>query len=128
MAAALSDRAFGLTFAGFLAIVTGAIGWARGGLPVGLALLALAFLATALIAPVALLPLNRLWMRIARRIGIVTNYLLLGAFLYLIVLPTGLVLRALRIDPTARRFAPEAETYLTPVKRHSSAETLIDQF
>ena len=46
--------------------------------------LALCFLVLAILVPVALMPLNRLWGMIAIRLAVVNNHLVLGLFFYLV--------------------------------------------
>jgi hypothetical protein len=128
MAASLANRPFGLTIGGILGALGGLFWWTRGAPPVGLLGTALGFLAIALFAPGILLPVNRLWTLFAHRLGILTNYLLLGLFLYVFVTPLGLMIRAFGRDPMSRRFLPEAESYLTAVQRSNSSESLADQF
>ena len=123
-----SDRAFGLTFAAVFAII-GLVGWlvfeAR---LIWAPVAASVFLLVALAAPGILLPLNRLWARIAHRVGLFSNALLLGSFFFLFVLPLGLIIRLFGKDPMARTIDAEAETYWTPVGRQCDRETLTDMF
>lgn len=123
-----SDRAFGLMFACVFAILFGAIwsifdirwNWA--------AILAAAFLAVSLLVPWTLLPLNRLWGRFAFRVGHVNNHLILGLFFYLVMLPTGLMMRLFGQDPMARRLMPKSESYWQPVRRNPDRENFTDMF
>jgi hypothetical protein len=123
-----SDRAFGLTFAAVFAII-GLVGWlvfeAR---LIWAPIAASVFLLVALAAPGILLPLNRLWARIAHRVGLFSNALLLGSFFFLFVLPLGLMVRLFGKDPMVRTIDAEAETYWTPVGRQCDRETLTDMF
>ena len=123
-----SDRAFGLTFAAVFAII-GLVGWlvfeAR---LIWAPVAASVFLLVALAAPGILLPLNRLWARIAHRVGLFSNALLLGLFFFLFVLPLGLIIRLFGKDPMVRTIDAEAETYWTPVGRQCDRETLTDMF
>ncbi len=123
-----SDRAFGLTFAAVFAII-GLVGWlvfeAR---LIWAPVAASVFLLVALAAPGILLPLNRLWARIAHRVGLFSNALLLGSFFFLFVLPLGLIIRLFGKDPMVRTIDAEAETYWTPVGRQCDRETLTDMF
>ena len=123
-----SDRAFGLTFAAVFAII-GLVGWlvfeAR---LIWAPIAASVFLLVALAAPGILLPLNRLWARIAHRVGLFSNALLLGSFFFLFVLPLGLLVRLFGKDPMVRTIDAEAETYWTPVGRQCDRETLTDMF
>lgn len=122
-----SDRAFGLMFAVVFAVVA-TVGffvfdavwrWAVAA--------AATFLAVALAAPWLLLPLNRLWAAFAMRLGHASNFVLLGAFYFVVVLPAGLIMR-LFTDPMARRIDSAAASYWTAVGRKADAETYRDQF
>ena len=65
---------------------------------------------------------------IEHRLGHVNNYLLLGLFFCVFIVPAGLVLRLLGRDPMCRGFDAKAPTYWTPVTRRTDAETLRDMF
>ena len=123
----MTDRAFGLTFAGLFSIIF------LIGLLVFDAMLywslwiAGLFAALALAAPGVLLPLNRLWGWFAFRLGHASNYLLLGLFLYVIMTPLGLVLRVCGWDPMARRIESK-RSYWTAVGRGTDPATLRDMF
>ncbi|MCP5041400.1 MAG: hypothetical protein GY944_10275, partial [bacterium] len=43
--------------------------------------------------------------------GFVLSYLIMGALFFLIITPTGLVMKAIGRDPLERKFDPDAETY-----------------
>ncbi|MGQ0663477.1 MAG: SxtJ family membrane protein [Pseudomonadota bacterium] len=126
--ARLSDRAFGLAFAVVFALIAlsgwvffdGPIRWA--------AALAALFLAFALAAPGLLLPLNRLWGALARRLAVVNNYLILGLFFYLILTPMGVLLRLFGRDPLGLKPDRTAASYFRPVRRQLDPETLSDLF
>jgi len=76
--------------------------------------LALILALWALIAPVTLEPIYRGWMRMGLMIGSVTTPLILGIVFFLVVLPTGLVMRLFGHDPMARELNDEASTYRVP--------------
>lgn len=123
-----SDRAFGLTFATVFAVIAG-VGWLAFDAVLYWAMAVSAvLLVIALALPGILLPFNRLWSVFAHRLGHVNNYVLLGLFFYLMVLPAGLVGRLLGWDPMHRVLRPKANTYWTPVERHTDAETFRDMF
>ena len=123
-----SDRAFGLTFAAVFAIVT-IVAWlvfdARAYWAVGISA---GFLVVALVLPSALLPLNRLWGVLTPRIARFFNFVLLALFFYLFVLPFGLIIRLLGRDAMQRKLDPKANTYWTPITRHTDETTLHDMF
>lgn len=123
---AQTDRAFGLMFAAVFAIITvvayagfgHTLSWAAG--------LAVAFLAVALVRPVLLLPLNRLWRHFAGALGAVNNRVLLGAFYLVMVVPLGQVMRLLGKDPMERQNT--AGSMWRPVPRKFDADTVDDMF
>ena len=123
-----SNRQFGLMFAALFAIIA-AIGWfAFDARLYWAAVLVVLFAALALICPEFLLPLNRLWGLLAQRLGRVNNYLLLGIFLYVVIFPTSVIMRILRVDPMDRRLEPSSNSYWRPVERHATAESFEDMF
>jgi hypothetical protein len=123
-----SDRAFGITFAVVFAVIP-SVGWLVFDAMLNWAwVLSAFFLAMALVAPGALMPLNRLWAGFAHRVGQVSNYLLLGLFFYLLVLPFGLIIRLLGRDPMDRKLDPKTKSYWSPITRRAEAETFRDMF
>ena len=124
----LSNRAFGLMFAGVFAVIACVAWLVFDVVLVWIAGVSAAFLVAALTVSAILLPLNRFWGVVARGIGYVNNYILLGLFYYLFIVPTGVILRILKGDPMDRVFDAKAQSYLTPVQRHTSAEVFRDLF
>jgi hypothetical protein len=123
-----SDRGFGLTFAGFFAVVFAA-GWALfDARPYWALALALLFAALALAYPLVLMPLNRLWGLLGARLGHVNNRVLLGVVFYMVITPMGVALRLFGKDLIGRRIDRGAETYLTPLTRGSDSASFRDQF
>ncbi len=123
-----SDRAFGVTFAVIFSAIA-VVGWWAYDVTLTWALVAsLACLVVALVVPWVLLPLNRLWGGLTRRLGRVTNFLLLGLFFYIIMLPVGGVIRILGRDPVQRPTDPTTDSYFTAVTRHANAKTYPDMF
>jgi hypothetical protein len=122
------NRAFGLMMAALFSVVA-TIAWLLSG---QILLWAFAIsgvlLVTALLVPGLLMPLNRLWMLLGQRIGVVSNHLLLGIFFFLLITPMGGVLRLLRRSSIQKRPDPSAKSYWTPVGRKTTAETYVDQF
>jgi len=124
----LTDRQFGLMMGAALLVIVAA-GWFVFETFLKGALVAAAlFGIIALVLPVALLPLNRLWGVFAEKLGGFTNFLLLGSFFYLFVMPFGLIIRLIGRDPMKRNIDQGAKTFWSPVTRHTDEETLRDMF
>lgn len=123
-----TDRAFGLTMAGALAAIAAIVWYVGGEPPTVLASVAAAFILLALASPGLLLPLNRLWQAFAARLSKVSNLLILGTFFFLVVMPTGLIIRLVGRDPLRRSRDPAAKSYWSPVDRQTDADTLADMF
>lgn len=62
-------------------------------------------------APMALLPLYRLWVKFAMGLAWFNTRLLLGMVFYLVMTPIGLIMRLLGKDPMTRKMDPEAKSY-----------------
>lgn len=67
-----------------------------------------------LIRPAALLLVYRMWMTLAYPIGFVLSNVLMGAVYYLVITPTGLVMRAFGWDPMSRRIDRSAASCWVP--------------
>ena len=95
-------RRFGLTVGGAFALL-GLVSWARGHHipPLVLGSLAVGLIVPGLVAPRALGPVQRVWMRAAMVIGEFNSRVILGVFYYLVLAPVGLV-RRLFGDPLDR--------------------------
>lgn len=59
-------------------------------------------------------PVHGAWTGAAELVGRGVTQVLLASVYFLVVTPLGLLLRALRRDPLARRFERERRTYWTP--------------
>ena len=99
----LSDRIFGITFAILFALIFIVfyyifdinLFWAPW--------VCIVFALTALLAPGVLMPLNRLWSKLAILLSQLNNTVLLGVFFFLAILPTGLTLRLFGYDPMGKK-------------------------
>ena len=106
-----SDRGFGLVFAGVFAII-GAVklwhGHAGGGIWCAAALV---FLILAIVRPMLLAPLNRLWLKLGLLLYKVVNPIVMALIFSLAILPTGLLMRLFRKDPLRLKCDPQARTF-----------------
>lgn len=73
-------------------------------LAAGLALIALVF-------PLGLKPVYRVWMAFGMFMGAINTRLILGVLFFLVFSPFAIVLYACRWDPLARKFDSTADTY-----------------
>lgn len=106
-----SDRAFGLVFAGVFLLIAGwplfhgeAIRWWSAGAGA-------VFLLAALVKPVLLAGMNRLWIKLGILLGKVVSPVALGILFYGVVTPIGLLIRLTGKDPLRLKFDPGAGSY-----------------
>lgn len=124
----LSNRGFGFAFTIIALIIVAIRWWSTGDVPrLGLGIAGGLFV-VALVLPAVLLPLNRLWTQIASRLSVVTNTLLLGIAMYLLLFPVGVMMRLFRRELLDRSLSPDAESYLVTVTRQTNTDTLPDIF
>jgi saxitoxin biosynthesis operon SxtJ-like protein len=124
-----SDRTFGLVMAGAFAVVTAFNGWHGGRFWPWTCGLATLFLATALVRPVLLNPLNRAWLKFGLLLHRIVSPLVMALIFYGTVWPTGLVMRMLGKDLLRLKRQPDAASYW--IKRQPpgpAPETMKDQF
>jgi len=106
-----SDRSFGFVFAVFFLLI-GVFPLIRLAQPHLWALVLAAILAVVSMAvPAWLHPFNRLWFRFGLLLHRVVTPLVMGALFLIAVVPTGLIMRALRKDLLRLRFDPSAGSY-----------------
>ncbi|MCC6867728.1 MAG: hypothetical protein IT522_02795 [Burkholderiales bacterium] len=106
-------RKFGLVMAAAIAVVFGlALPWlfARPW-PAWPFVLAAVFVAFGLVAPRALGPVQRLWMKLGQALGWFNSRLVLSLVFVVVVVPLGLVMRLAGKDPVSRRRDPNAASY-----------------
>ena len=72
----------------------------------------------AAVAPMALLPLYRIWVKFAIALAWFNTRLLLGIVFYLVITPTGLCMRLFGYDPLDRKIDKEAATYWKEKEQH----------
>jgi hypothetical protein len=106
-----SERAFGLVFAGFFALL-GALSLYNDGQRWHYWLaLAVVFAVLAYAAPHVLAPLNRLWAKFGLLLHHIISPFFLGIVFYLCVTPIGFIMRLTGMDPMRRKFEPAAKSY-----------------
>jgi hypothetical protein len=109
-----SDRAFGLVFAGVFLVIAGwplfhgeALRWWAVGVASVFALLAL-------VKPVLLARLNRLWIKLGILLGKIVSPIALGILFYGVFTPIGIMMRLAGKDPLRLQFVSDADSYWIP--------------
>ncbi len=124
-----SNRVFGLVFAAVFTMiglwplvqVAGVRLWALA--------VAVVFLATTIIRPAFLTPLNRLWTRLGLLLHAMVNPIIMGLLFYFMITPTGYVMRLLGKDHLNLRWDPAAKSYWIERRPPGPApETMKNQF
>ena len=79
-------------------------------------------IAWALVLPMSLKPIYRVWMTIGLCLGWINTRIILSIMFYLIILPTGVIRRLFGKDPMARTMIREQKSYrvisIVPEKNH----------
>jgi len=70
-----------------------------------------ALILPALVWPPALRYVHWLWVRIGLVLGWINSRIILTILFFVVILPLGLLMRALGHDPVARKLDPQAPTY-----------------
>lgn len=124
-----SNRSFGIVFSAVFALIAlwpvflggRAHWWAAAGCG--------AFLLAALAFPDVLAPLNRVWLRFGLLLHRVVSPLVLGFMFFMVLTPTGLVMRALGKTPLRLGFDRRIDTYWIDRRPPGPPpESLRDQF
>ncbi len=112
-------RQFGAVTGGILALLLGLVlPWVFGlGLPIWPWVLGGALATWGVVAPRSLRPVYRGWMRFGLLLNKVTTPLVLGIVFFLLILPTGMIMRWVARDPMARRLDPAAVSYRVESRR-----------
>jgi hypothetical protein len=124
-----SDRSFGFVFAAVFAIVgllpllgqRGPRLWALG--------IAALFLVVALAKPTSLAPLNRVWFKFGLLLHRIVSPIILGILFYVVIVPTGALMRLFGKRPLQLQLEPTASSYWIPrVPPGPAPESMKNQF
>jgi hypothetical protein len=90
-----SEKSFGITFAVVAAIIAAWLFWRKGlpGWAIIAALAAIAFFASAYLAPALLRPFNLAWLKFGLLLHKAINPLIMGLLFFLVFTPMGFVMR-----------------------------------
>jgi saxitoxin biosynthesis operon SxtJ-like protein len=106
-----SDRSFGLLLGTALIMIGLWPLWHRQGVRWWAVALGLALGVIALAAPHILSPLKRLWMKFGWLLGRLVSPVVMGALLYLVFTPVGLLQKLFGRDPLQLKWDRDAKTY-----------------
>lgn len=104
-------RRFAFTLAVGFGILSLLLFWKRSPVAVVPAILTLALVAVGLVRSEALRGVRDGWMRVATLMGSVMSYVVLTMTFFLVLTPTGCVMRIMGRDPLARSMDPSAKSY-----------------
>ncbi len=74
------------------------------------------FIIPALLFPLVLSPLEKVWMAFAEKLSFVMTTLIMFLTFYVVITPLALLLRVMRKDLLSLTLEPEAESYWCPVE------------
>jgi hypothetical protein len=124
-----SDRSFGFVFAAVFLIIAFYPLLNAAGIRIWAVVISGLFLLLAAFVPHVLAPANRLWTKFGLLLHNIVSPIALGILFFLVVTPTGLLLRLFGKDPLRLRFDPAAGSYW--IKRDPpgpAADSLKNQF
>ena len=106
-------RDFGLIMAGMLILMFGIVfPWLFSfSTPYWPFIAAFVFAVVALLKPMLLAPVNRVWLKLSNVLGWINTRLIMGLMFFVLIVPMGLVLRLLGKDPLSNELFKDAESY-----------------
>ena len=106
-------RDFGLIMAGMLILMFGVVfPWLFSfSTPYWPFIAAFVFAVVALLKPMFLAPVNRVWLKLSNVLGWINTRLIMGLMFFVLIVPMGLVLRLLGKDPLSNKLFKDAESY-----------------
>jgi len=121
-----SNRSFGVVF--FIVFIIISLWPLLNGdqIKIWFFLAALVFLVLGLINSKLLNPLNRLWFKFGMLLGAIIAPVVMGIVFFLVVTPTGLIMKILGKDLLGKKFKKNNKSYW--IKRDKPAGTMKQQF
>ena len=121
-----SNRSFGLLFFVVFLIISLWPLTHEGSIRIWSVIVSAVFLILGLINSRLLTPLNVLWFKLGMILGAIISPIVMGIVFFLVVTPTGLILRIMGKDLLNKKYDKEKETYW--IKRNASIGTMKRQF
>ena len=123
------NQSFGLLIGGVLLLVAGLHYWKdRPDFFIWL-IIGLVFVEVALVVPLILAPLRRLWLKLGHLMSIAVSPIILALMYVLAIVVTGILIRPIGKDLLSLKLKPEASSYW--IKRNPpgpEVKSLADQF
>ena len=121
-----SNRSFGLLFFVVFLIVSLWPLTHEGSIRIWSVIISAVFLILGLINSRLLTPLNVLWFKLGMTLGAIISPIVMGIVFFLVVTPTGFILRIMGKDLLNKKYDKEKETYW--IKRNAPTGTMKRQF
>ena len=121
-----SNRSFGLLFFVVFLIVSLWPLTHEGSIRIWSVIISAVFLILGLINSRLLTPLNLLWFKFGMILGAIISPIVMGIIFFLVVTPTGLILRIMGKDLLNKKYNKKKETYW--IKRETPIGTMKRQF
>ena len=121
-----SNRSFGLLFFVVFLIVSLWPLTHEGSIRIWSVIVSAVFLILGLINSRLLTPLNVLWFKLGMILGAIISPIVMGIVFFLVVTPTGFILRIMGKDLLNKKYDKEKETYW--IKRNAPIGTMKRQF
>ena len=121
-----SNRSFGLLFFVVFLIVSLWPLTSVGSIRIWSAIISAVFLILGLINSRLLTPLNVFWFKLGMILGAIISPIVMGIVFFIVVTPTGFILRIMGKDLLNKKYDKEKETYW--IKRDTSIGTMKRQF
>lgn len=114
-------RDFGLIMAGMLILMFGLVlPWLFSfSTPYWPFIAAFGFVVAALLKPLILAPVNRVWLKISDVLGWVNTRLVMGIMFFLLIVPIGLLVRVFKKDPLNNQWSETDESYRIVTKNRN---------
>ena len=106
-------RDFGLIMAGMLILMFGLVlPWLFSySTPYWPFVAAFGFVVAALLKPLLLGPVNRVWLKVSDVLGWVNTRLVMGVIFFLLIVPIGLIMRLFKKDPLNNEWSEDSKSY-----------------
>ena len=121
-----SNRSFGLLFFVVFLIISLWPLTSEGSIRIWSAIISSVFFILGLLNSKLLTPFNQLWFKFGMILGAIISPIVMGIVFFLVVTPTGFILRIMGKDLLNKKYDKEKETYW--IKRDASIGTMKRQF